>query len=74
MRPSKTTTDRTWSRAQRRAQIDVRRYNPGEDLAGVSIRPGDTPENGGYIARNPNDHSDQWYITAKYFNRNYELK
>lgn len=63
-----------WKRAERIGQIDVRRYVPGEDLSHVSVSPEDTPQEGGWIARNPNNQKDQWYINAEYFEKNYSLK
>ena len=27
----------------------------------------------GYIARNPNNHDDIWYVSKKYFDENFEL-
>ncbi|MEO7049655.1 MAG: hypothetical protein ABI091_30405 [Ferruginibacter sp.] len=27
---------------------------------------------GGYVARNPKDHKDQWYVAKKYFDENLE--
>ena len=33
----------------------------------------DSPKDGDMIARNPKDHSDQWLISEKYFNDNFEF-
>ena len=49
----------------------LRPYVPGEDMTGISVGDGDTPGEGGMIARNPNDHSDQWYVAKDFFNKNY---
>ena len=38
----------------------------GEDLKNGS------PQIGDMIARNPNNHLDQWLVAAKYFNDNFE--
>jgi hypothetical protein len=51
---------------------EMRPYVAGEDLAGVSVSDTDTPEEGGMIARNPNDQDDQWYVAREYFEKNFE--
>ena len=61
----------------RRKQIaELRPYEPGEELHGVSIseedRKGGSPKQGDMIARNPKNHLDQWLVTAKYFADNFE--
>lgn len=56
----------------RRKEIDteMRPYVPGEDLTGISVSPNDDPPNDhGMIARNRDDHSDQWYVSREYFER-----
>ena len=50
----------------------MREYLPGEDLTGVSVWEGDTLEEGGMIAKNPEDSSDVWYVSKSFFNENYE--
>ena len=51
----------------------ARPYVSGEDLTDVSVSPEDTPETDmGMIARNPDNHADQWYITRAYFDKNLE--
>ena len=47
-------------------------YVDGQDMAGVSVSPGDTPEVGGMIAFNPNNHTDKWYVAKRFFEDNYE--
>lgn len=49
----------------------MRPYIPGEDLTGISVWDGDTPEDGGMIAQNPKDHTDQWYVAKDFFEANY---
>lgn len=49
----------------------MRPYIPGEDLTGISVSDSDSPEDGGMIAINPNDPSDKWYISKKFFEENY---
>ncbi|MFZ4699290.1 MAG: hypothetical protein ACOYMG_04510 [Candidatus Methylumidiphilus sp.] len=50
----------------------MRPYIPGEDLSGISVNKEDTPEAGGMIAMNPNNPSDQWYVSKAYFEENYK--
>jgi hypothetical protein len=61
----------------RRSQIaELRPYEPGEVLADVSIskpdRAAGSPKAGDMIARNPQDHGDQWLVAAAYFAANFE--
>ena len=58
----------------RRSNIaEMRPYVKGEDLAGVSVSATDDPENDmGMIARNPQNHADQWYVAKAYFEENFE--
>jgi len=51
----------------------MRLYIPGEDLIGITVWDGDTPEDGGMIARNPKDLTDKWYVSKKFFEENYIL-
>jgi hypothetical protein len=51
---------------------EMRQYIPGEDLSAISVNKEDTPKNGGMIARNENNHNDQWYVDEKFFIENYE--
>lgn len=53
---------------------EMRFYEKGEDLTGVSVSGVDDPENDmGMIARNPNNHEDQWYVAKQYFEENFEI-
>jgi hypothetical protein len=61
----------------RRKQIaELRPYVPGERLEGVSISQADrdagSPKAGDMIARNPQNHVDQWLVSAQYFVANFE--
>ncbi len=61
----------------RRKQIaELRPYVPGEDLNGVSVSRVDSdkgsPKAGDMIARNPQNHADQWLVTQQYFEDNFE--
>lgn len=61
----------------RRKQIaELRPWNPGDDMSGVSISQPDkeagSPKAGDMIARNPKNHADQWLVAAQYFADNFE--
>ena len=62
----------------RRKQIaELRPFVPGEQLSErVSISEGDreagSPKAGDMIARNPDNHDDQWLVSKEYFNANFE--
>jgi len=62
----------------RRKQIaELRPYRPGEELSErVSISAGDreagSPKKGDMIARNPDNHEDQWLVSKEYFEANFE--
>jgi hypothetical protein len=64
-------------RRYRRKQIaELRPYEPGEALEGVSVavedRKAGSPKQGDMIARNPKNHADQWLVSAQYFADNFE--
>jgi len=58
------------------AEIEMRPYQPGDDLNGISIsdvdRNAGSPKSGDMIARNPRNHADKWLVAANYFADNYE--
>ena len=57
-----------WKRYQRRVTSgEMRPYIPGEDLAHIGVHPDQPPEEGGYIGRNPHDHTDQYYVSPQRF-------
>lgn len=60
---------------KRRKTAELRPYVKDEDLKGVSISQADrdagSPKKGDMIARNPDDHSDQWLVARKFFQKNY---
>lgn len=58
----------------RRTNIaEMRPYVPGEDLSQISVSKEDDPETDrGMIARNPDNHADQWYVARAYFEKNFE--
>jgi hypothetical protein len=51
---------------------EMRPYVPGEDLSGIIVENQETPELGGAIERNPNNHSEQWYVGKNYFQEELE--
>ena len=61
-----------WKKYRKTAVQEMRPYVPGEDLTGISVSPEDTPEEGGMIARNSDNHADQWYVAKDFFAKNYE--
>lgn len=52
--------------------IEARPYIPGEDMKNIIVSVFDIPEEDGYIARDPNNHVDQWYLRESFFFENYE--
>ncbi len=50
----------------------MRPYVHGEDLTGIIVENQETPELGGAIERNPNIHSEQWYVGKNYFQEELE--
>lgn len=60
---------------RRKGLSEMRPYVQGEDLTGISVSDADKALDtleGGYIARNPKNHADQWYVAKKYFDENLE--
>ena len=52
---------------------EMRPYVRGEDMSCVSVSPEDNPETDmGMVARNPDNHKDQWYVARAYFDANLE--
>jgi hypothetical protein len=62
-----------WKQYRKKGLTEMLPYVPGMNLANVSVSKEDTPEIGGMIARNSNNHDDQWYVAKAYFEANYEL-
>lgn len=56
---------------------EMRPYEVGELLPLVSISQADiangSPKAGDMIARNPNNHADQWLVAEEYFKENFEM-
>ena len=61
-----------WQKYRKIAVQQMRPYIPGEDLSVISVNTEDTPEKGGMIARNTDNHKDQWYVAKAFFEKNYE--
>lgn len=71
-----------WAYYRRTGLSEMRPYVPGEDLTGISVSDPDKDllaaaaesgeDPGGYVARNPKNHADQWYVAQTYFDENLE--
>jgi hypothetical protein len=60
---------------RRKGLSEMRLYIDGEDMTGISVSDADKKLEtlvGGYIARNPKNHEDRWYVAKKYFDENLE--
>lgn len=65
-----------FKRYRRRNFGEMRPYVPGECMDGISVAMEDikagAPREGDMIARNPDNHTDQWLVSALYFRANFE--
>lgn len=66
-----------FKRYRRKQVAEMRPYLAGEQLSEkVSVSPADkeagSPKVGDMIARNPENHDDQWLVAQKYFEENFE--
>jgi len=71
-----------WAYYRRTGLSEMRPYVLDEDLGGISVSDPDLEfmsisvvqgrDPGGYIARNPKNHADQWYVAQAYFDANLE--
>ena len=61
-----------WKQYKRKGLSEMRPYVVGEDLSDISVSKEDTPKEGDMIARNPNNHADQWLVAKEYFEENLE--
>ena len=65
-----------WQKYRRTNIAEMREYVSGEDTDTISISEVDrgkgSPKEGDMIARNPQNHEDQWLVAAKYFIENFE--
>ena len=66
----------TWRQYKRSQIAEMRPFEPGEILSGVSISRVDldagSPKAGDMIARNLKNHEDMWLVAAQYFKDNFE--
>lgn len=55
---------------------EMRPYAEGEDMSGISVSETDLANwnnvEPGMISRNPDNHTDQWYVAKKWFEDNFE--
>ena len=65
-----------WFQFRRSNIAEMRPYVLGEDMTGISISDVDvrngSPMLGDMIARNPQNHEDQWLVARDYFKSNFE--
>lgn len=71
-----------WNQYRRTNIAEMRAYVPGEDRDQTKISVSgpdlllalsDEEEfNRGFVARNPQNHDDQWYVARAYFDANFE--
>lgn len=71
-----------WAYYRRTGLSEMRHYVPKEPLAAISVSAPDMDtitsaliegrDPGGYVARNPKNHADQWYVAQAYFDENLE--
>ena len=59
---------------KRKGLSEMRPYILDEELTNISVAEVDDPTTDmGMVARNPQNHEDQWYVARKYFEDNLEL-
>lgn len=65
-----------WRTYRRTKVAEMRAFEPGESLTGVSIsaedRKAGSPKPGDMIARNPVNPKDVWLVAEAYFKKNFE--
>lgn len=69
-----------WKKYRRTNLAEMRAIDPKESLGLVSVSAPDAELfntdceefNRGFIARNPANHADQWYVARAYFDANFE--
>ena len=68
-----------WNKYRRTNIAEMRPFDPAESLELISVSGPDAELfntdreefNKGMIARNPQNHADQWYVSRKYFEANF---
>ena len=67
-----------WQVYRKTQATEMRPYVEGESTVGVRILAADmatgSPKAGDMIARNPQDHADQWLVSAEGFRANYVMR
>lgn len=63
-----------WKKYRRKGYAEMRPYIMGEDMTNISVSKPDQENSleNGMIARNPENHDDQWFVAFEYFRANYE--
>jgi len=61
-----------WKKYRRTGLSEMRPYIVGEDLSCISVNKEDSPKDGDMVARNPDNHADQWLVAKEYFEKNLE--
>jgi len=68
--------NREFKTYRRKGTTELRPYVSGEDVSRVSIsepdRSAGSPKEGDWIARNPDNHDDQWLVARAYFDKHME--
>jgi hypothetical protein len=66
-----------WAQYRRSNIAEMRPWQAGEDMAGISVSAPDaaagSPKVGDMIARNPQNHEDQWLVAERYFQDNVQV-
>lgn len=64
-----------WQKYRRTNVAEMRPWGPEVDMGRVSVsapdREAGSPKPGDMIARNPENHDDQWLVAAAYFAANF---
>jgi len=56
----------------RTGSVQIRPYISGEIIIGISVSEADKGNlEGGYIARDSDNHKDRWFVSASFFAKNY---
>jgi len=65
-----------WQQYRRKGLAEMRAPRADDSADDISVSKEDAPEwegpRDGKVARNPTNHADMWYVSAKYFAENFE--
>jgi len=61
-----------WKEYRKKNTQTMRPYVYAENMDGISVAAGDTPEEGGMIAMDMSNTLDKWYVSKTFFKKNYE--